>query len=385
MVPGDVAAQVTAAVGIPTIGIGAGVECDGQVLVWQDAFGLRTGRMAKFVKQYADLHGSPARGGPRLRRRRQGRHVPGARAHVLTPRPRAAGAVRCSRMRALSVTLLLSLLALATPGRPRPRRRPTGSPRRPGHPLRRARGRCPRCRYDRQVRGLSHPWDVQSIGHGRILVTERDTARLLTWHRGTTPPGALPEQSGVGVRRDRPDVARRRPGLLERTGGSTPARAATAAAAGTTYGSSPGGSTPTATRAPVEGTLLGGFPATSGRHGGCRLLITAQRRAARRHRRRGARHGNPREPALARRQGAAAEPLHRRSVARPTRSSTRPTATSATSSPTGTATCRASASAPTARSGRSSTAPTATTRSTCSSPVATTATTRSPATTRTCR
>ena len=57
MVPGSVAAEVTAAVTIPTIGIGAGAECDGQVLVWQDAFGLRTGRMAKFVKQYADLHG----------------------------------------------------------------------------------------------------------------------------------------------------------------------------------------------------------------------------------------------------------------------------------------------------------------------------------------
>ncbi len=56
MVPGDVAAEVTKAVSIPTIGIGAGVDCDGQVLVWQDAFGLRTGRMAKFVKQYANLH-----------------------------------------------------------------------------------------------------------------------------------------------------------------------------------------------------------------------------------------------------------------------------------------------------------------------------------------
>jgi 3-methyl-2-oxobutanoate hydroxymethyltransferase len=56
MVPGDVAARVTKELSIPTIGIGAGVECDGQVLVWQDAFGLRTGRMASFVKQYADLH-----------------------------------------------------------------------------------------------------------------------------------------------------------------------------------------------------------------------------------------------------------------------------------------------------------------------------------------
>ena len=55
MVPGDVAAQVTRKLQIPTIGIGAGKECDGQVLVWQDAFGLRAGRMPRFVKQYADL------------------------------------------------------------------------------------------------------------------------------------------------------------------------------------------------------------------------------------------------------------------------------------------------------------------------------------------
>jgi 3-methyl-2-oxobutanoate hydroxymethyltransferase len=57
MVPGDVAGEVTRKLRIPTIGIGAGHETDGQVLVWQDAFGLRTGRMAKFVKQYADVHG----------------------------------------------------------------------------------------------------------------------------------------------------------------------------------------------------------------------------------------------------------------------------------------------------------------------------------------
>jgi 3-methyl-2-oxobutanoate hydroxymethyltransferase len=56
MVPGDVAAQVTRELSIPTIGIGAGKECDGQVLVWQDAFGLRTGKLPRFVKQYADLH-----------------------------------------------------------------------------------------------------------------------------------------------------------------------------------------------------------------------------------------------------------------------------------------------------------------------------------------
>jgi 3-methyl-2-oxobutanoate hydroxymethyltransferase len=57
MVPGDVAEQISKELTIPTIGIGAGNGCDGQVLVWQDAFGLRTGRMARFVKQYADVHG----------------------------------------------------------------------------------------------------------------------------------------------------------------------------------------------------------------------------------------------------------------------------------------------------------------------------------------
>ncbi|MFZ5849405.1 MAG: 3-methyl-2-oxobutanoate hydroxymethyltransferase, partial [Actinomycetota bacterium] len=57
MVPGDVAAEVTATLSIPTVGIGAGVRCDAQVLVWQDMAGLRTGRLPRFVKKYADLHG----------------------------------------------------------------------------------------------------------------------------------------------------------------------------------------------------------------------------------------------------------------------------------------------------------------------------------------
>jgi 3-methyl-2-oxobutanoate hydroxymethyltransferase len=55
MVPGDVAAQVTKELAIPTIGIGAGNQTDGQVLVWQDAFGLNTGRVPRFVKRYADV------------------------------------------------------------------------------------------------------------------------------------------------------------------------------------------------------------------------------------------------------------------------------------------------------------------------------------------
>ena len=58
MVPGDAAAQITDALSIPTIGIGAGADCDAQVLVWQDMAGLRGGRMPRFVKQYADLRTS---------------------------------------------------------------------------------------------------------------------------------------------------------------------------------------------------------------------------------------------------------------------------------------------------------------------------------------
>ena len=53
-VPADLAAKVTAAASIPTIGIGAGPACDAQVLVWQDMAGL-TPRTAKFVKRYAEV------------------------------------------------------------------------------------------------------------------------------------------------------------------------------------------------------------------------------------------------------------------------------------------------------------------------------------------
>ncbi len=58
MVPAEVAKRVTGELAIPTIGIGAGVDCDGQVLVWQDMAGLRHGPMPRFVKQYADLRGT---------------------------------------------------------------------------------------------------------------------------------------------------------------------------------------------------------------------------------------------------------------------------------------------------------------------------------------
>jgi len=54
-VPDVVAARVTAEVEVPTIGIGAGAACDGQVLVFHDILGLTEGKAPKFVRRYADL------------------------------------------------------------------------------------------------------------------------------------------------------------------------------------------------------------------------------------------------------------------------------------------------------------------------------------------
>jgi 3-methyl-2-oxobutanoate hydroxymethyltransferase len=54
-VPREVAAMITAEVSCPTIGIGAGPDCDGQVLVLHDMLGLTFGPPAKFVRRYADL------------------------------------------------------------------------------------------------------------------------------------------------------------------------------------------------------------------------------------------------------------------------------------------------------------------------------------------
>ena len=54
-VPAPVAAEITRVLEIPTIGIGAGADCDGQVLVWHDLLGVYQGHAPRFVKQYAEL------------------------------------------------------------------------------------------------------------------------------------------------------------------------------------------------------------------------------------------------------------------------------------------------------------------------------------------
>jgi 3-methyl-2-oxobutanoate hydroxymethyltransferase len=55
-VPAPLATAISQSLDIPTIGIGAGAGCDGQVLVWHDLLGITTGMKPRFVKQYANLH-----------------------------------------------------------------------------------------------------------------------------------------------------------------------------------------------------------------------------------------------------------------------------------------------------------------------------------------
>jgi 3-methyl-2-oxobutanoate hydroxymethyltransferase len=55
MVPAELATQITGKLTIPTIGIGAGPNCDAQVLVWQDMAGMTSGKTARFVKRFANV------------------------------------------------------------------------------------------------------------------------------------------------------------------------------------------------------------------------------------------------------------------------------------------------------------------------------------------
>ncbi|MGO3211490.1 MAG: 3-methyl-2-oxobutanoate hydroxymethyltransferase, partial [Brachybacterium sp.] len=76
LVPAALAARVTEAVSVPTIGIGAGPSCDGQVLVWQDMAGL-SGFQGKFVKAFADLRGDLQQAAQQYRAEVRERSYPG--------------------------------------------------------------------------------------------------------------------------------------------------------------------------------------------------------------------------------------------------------------------------------------------------------------------
>jgi 3-methyl-2-oxobutanoate hydroxymethyltransferase len=95
-VPAEVAGEITAAVGIPTIGIGAGPACDGQIIVFHDLMGCHGGYLPKFVKMYADLHGVIAEAVSRYRDDVRSGAFPD-REHAYHLKPEAARALKRSR------------------------------------------------------------------------------------------------------------------------------------------------------------------------------------------------------------------------------------------------------------------------------------------------
>jgi 3-methyl-2-oxobutanoate hydroxymethyltransferase len=76
-VPADLAAQATKALTIPTIGIGAGPGCDGQVLVTNDLLGWNSGYVPKFVRKYADLRSAAFKAVQQFRSELQSNEFPG--------------------------------------------------------------------------------------------------------------------------------------------------------------------------------------------------------------------------------------------------------------------------------------------------------------------
>jgi glucose/arabinose dehydrogenase len=125
----------------------------------------------------------------------------------------------------------------------------------------------------RQVTGLDHPWDVQPIGQGRLLFTQRNRATVSVWEAGVTRRVEFPsdevwvsgETGLMGLEVD-PDFATNgrfytcQGGFLSGGGHDVRVVAWHLDAAATT-----------ATR--ID-TLVGGFPTSTGRHGGCRVMVT---------------------------------------------------------------------------------------------------------------
>ena len=130
----------------------------------------------------------------------------------------------------------------------------------------------PRLKVTKRVIGLSNPWDVKPIGNGRLLITERDTARLIVAGKGGKRVVKFPSRSvwvsgetGLMSLEVDPRFAKNRRfytcsgGFLSGGGHDVRVNAWTL--------------NKTLTRARLVKKLIGGFPTTTGRHGGCRLLI----------------------------------------------------------------------------------------------------------------
>ncbi|RMD81318.1 MAG: 3-methyl-2-oxobutanoate hydroxymethyltransferase [Candidatus Dadabacteria bacterium] len=91
-VPADLAGEITRSVSVPTIGIGAGPECDGQVLVLHDVLGLEDRIKPKFVKRYAELGAAATEAIARYAGEVRQGAFPGPEHSFSAPRPVAVGA-----------------------------------------------------------------------------------------------------------------------------------------------------------------------------------------------------------------------------------------------------------------------------------------------------
>lgn len=132
----------------------------------------------------------------------------------------------------------------------------------------------PKLEVTRVVAGLDHPWDVRSIGAGRLLVTQRDRATLSVVKKGRIRPVAFPssevwvsgETGLMGLAVDPAYAKNRR--IYTCQGGFT-------AGGGHDVRVVAWKLDKRATTATQKKTLVGGFPTSSGRHGGCRLLVAS--------------------------------------------------------------------------------------------------------------
>ncbi len=132
--------------------------------------------------------------------------------------------------------------------------------------------RLPRLQVRRLVTGLDNPWDVKRLPSGRLLVTERDRARLSTYDNGTRSTVRFPGnriwvsgETGLMSMEVDPGFDRNRRFYTcsgwQKAGGGHDVRV------------NAWRLNDAATRASRVETLVAGFPTSSGRHGGCRLLI----------------------------------------------------------------------------------------------------------------
>ena len=95
-IPSAVTKELMPHLEVPVIGIGAGPDTDGQVLVFHDLLGIRDGLGPRFVKRYANIQQEMDAGVQRLRRGRAHRPLPGAGARLFDRRGRVGGAAHAA-------------------------------------------------------------------------------------------------------------------------------------------------------------------------------------------------------------------------------------------------------------------------------------------------